>query len=225
MSLKKLLIIGVALLLVYLVFINSVTSHILFSNRSLLAKGFALTEYLVIALFKLAWHLVVFIGKGVQYLYEIVLTEWFDLAGPTYDIRSSQELYLLYQRVERWSGLPWQVFWGIHAEETNLGRNLGAVQVLTVLPEDQKAYFRRICRALHWDANQIYGSHKGAMGPFQFMPETWVRFAVDGNGDGQKDPFNLEDAAYSAANSPATIRSGVLPSNRDQIALPVSFNV
>ncbi|GAA1481591.1 lytic murein transglycosylase [Gordonia sinesedis] len=38
-----------------------------------------------------------------------------------------------------------------------------------------------------------------AMGPFQFIPETWTRFGVDANGDGRADPDNIDDAALSAA--------------------------
>ena len=38
-----------------------------------------------------------------------------------------------------------------------------------------------------------------AVGPMQFLPETWSRWATDGNGDGVSDPHNLYDAAASAA--------------------------
>ena len=38
-----------------------------------------------------------------------------------------------------------------------------------------------------------------AMGPMQFLPGTWSRFASDGDGDGKSDPQNLFDAALSAA--------------------------
>ena len=72
--------------------------------------------------------------------------------------------------------------------------------MLSVLPRDQKSFFYQICRELKWDPDTIQGSHKGAIGPFQFIPETWVRNAVDANKDGYKDPFDVEDAAYSAAN-------------------------
>lgn len=39
----------------------------------------------------------------------------------------------------------------------------------------------------------------GATGPMQFMPGTWHSYGVDGNGDGNADITNLEDAIYSGA--------------------------
>jgi Transglycosylase SLT domain len=37
-----------------------------------------------------------------------------------------------------------------------------------------------------------------AVGPLQFIPETWLRRGRDGSGDGRADPQNMYDAAYSA---------------------------
>jgi membrane-bound lytic murein transglycosylase B len=37
-----------------------------------------------------------------------------------------------------------------------------------------------------------------AIGPMQFLPETWKRYGSDGNGDGIADPQNLFDAALTA---------------------------
>ncbi|MFD0365574.1 lytic transglycosylase domain-containing protein [Nocardia sp. GCM10030253] len=37
-----------------------------------------------------------------------------------------------------------------------------------------------------------------AIGPMQFLPETWKHYAADGNGDGIADPQNLFDAALTA---------------------------
>jgi membrane-bound lytic murein transglycosylase B len=38
-----------------------------------------------------------------------------------------------------------------------------------------------------------------AVGPMQFIPSTWRYAGRDGNGDGKADPFNIDDAALSAA--------------------------
>lgn len=37
-----------------------------------------------------------------------------------------------------------------------------------------------------------------AMGPLQFIPESWERYGVDANGDGRTSPQNIDDAAASA---------------------------
>ncbi|MEU6131334.1 lytic murein transglycosylase [Saccharopolyspora sp. NPDC047091] len=41
--------------------------------------------------------------------------------------------------------------------------------------------------------------HDRAVGPMQFIPSTWRKWATDGNGDGLGDPQNLDDAAMAAA--------------------------
>jgi membrane-bound lytic murein transglycosylase B len=38
-----------------------------------------------------------------------------------------------------------------------------------------------------------------AMGPMQFLPGTWARYAADGDGDGVADPQNLYDSTLAAA--------------------------
>jgi murein DD-endopeptidase MepM/ murein hydrolase activator NlpD len=42
-------------------------------------------------------------------------------------------------------------------------------------------------------------SSAGAVGWMQFMPDTWLRWGTDGNGDGIADPWNPDDAVHSAA--------------------------
>lgn len=37
-----------------------------------------------------------------------------------------------------------------------------------------------------------------AVGPMQFIPETWERWGTDGDGDGREDPDDLDDAAAAA---------------------------
>ena len=43
-------------------------------------------------------------------------------------------------------------------------------------------------------------SSAGAQGPMQFIPGTWSKYGVDGNGDGKVDVEDLTDAAFGAAN-------------------------
>ncbi|WP_285042731.1 lytic transglycosylase domain-containing protein [Plantibacter sp. LMC-P-059a] len=42
--------------------------------------------------------------------------------------------------------------------------------------------------------------HDRAVGPFQFIPESWKNWGTDASGDGVLDPQNLDDAAMAAAN-------------------------
>src|ERR1700759_5330024 len=42
-------------------------------------------------------------------------------------------------------------------------------------------------------------SYARAMGPMQFLPGTWARYASDGDGDGVADPQNLFDSTLGAA--------------------------
>ena len=42
-------------------------------------------------------------------------------------------------------------------------------------------------------------SSAGAVGWMQFMPDTWLRWGMDGDGDGMADPWNPVDAVHAAA--------------------------
>ncbi len=46
------------------------------------------------------------------------------------------------------------------------------------------------------DGDTVYDR---AVGPMQFLPTTWERYGADGNGDGVRDPHQLDDAALAAA--------------------------
>jgi membrane-bound lytic murein transglycosylase B len=42
-------------------------------------------------------------------------------------------------------------------------------------------------------------SYARALGPMQFLPGTWARYASDGDGDGESDPQNIYDSTLAAA--------------------------
>ena len=101
-------------------------------------------------------------------------------------------------------------FWGL---ETNFGDYLGSFPVvgsLATLAYDPRRsdFFRTellaalsIVDAGHIPVNEMIGSWAGAMGQPQFMPSTFVRFAVDADGDGRRDIWHsLPDVFASAAN-------------------------
>lgn len=55
-------------------------------------------------------------------------------------------------------------------------------------------------RSTHYDIMKIKGSYAGAFGIGQFLPSSYIRFAVDGNADGKRDLFQIYDALSSVAN-------------------------
>ncbi len=100
--------------------------------------------------------------------------------------------------------------WGI---ETRYGRITGGYPViasLATLAYDgrRSAFFRaELIRALkileegHIAVEDMDGSWAGAMGQVQFMPSSFVTYAVDYDGDGRRDIWdNVPDALASAAN-------------------------
>ena len=100
--------------------------------------------------------------------------------------------------------------WGV---ESNFGRNFGSyplVQALGTLScyGRRQAFFRgefyaalRILQSGDIAPERLVGSWAGAFGHTQFMPSTFERLAVDGDGDGRRDLIdNTADALASTAN-------------------------
>ncbi len=101
----------------------------------------------------------------------------------------------------------------IWALETNFGANIGKFPVIgavaTLAHDTRRSKFFRneLMNALrvldegHIDISDMRGSWAGAMGQLQFMPSTFVKFAVDEDKDGRKDIWHsLPDVFGSAAN-------------------------
>ncbi|WP_205625062.1 lytic murein transglycosylase [Geminicoccus roseus] len=144
-------------------------------------------------------------------------------------IRRGQELlesrHDLLEAVRFRYGIPNQVITALWGVESSYGRNMGnwsVISTLATLAHDgrRSEFFRgELMAALRiLDAGDIVldgfkGSWAGAMGQCQFMPSTYLRHAVDWDGDGRRDIWTSEaDVFASMSNFLAT--SGWRPGER-----------
>jgi membrane-bound lytic murein transglycosylase B len=100
--------------------------------------------------------------------------------------------------------------WGIESDFGKVMGNYAVVSALATLAYDGRrgSYFRgelisalRILDQGHIRADDMVGSWAGAMGQCQFMPSTFLGYAVDYDGDGRRDIWNdRADVLASIAN-------------------------
>jgi membrane-bound lytic murein transglycosylase B len=102
--------------------------------------------------------------------------------------------------------LSWSTLAGIARVESDHGR-YGGAEVdadgvarprIVGVPLDGSPGVREIRDT---DAGRFDGdtTFDRAVGPMQFLPGTWERYGADGDGDGVRDPHQLDDAALAAA--------------------------
>ncbi|PAK93261.1 lytic murein transglycosylase B [Stenotrophomonas rhizophila] len=126
-------------------------------------------------------------------------------------------------RVQERTGVPAEVIVAIIGVETSYGANTGSYRVLDALYtlafnyprsgdpaklerevrrelffRDELARLFALSRDEKLDILSIKGSYAGAMGMGQFMPSSYLDFAVDGNGDGRRDLFTSYDDVFSS---------------------------
>lgn len=117
------------------------------------------------------------------------------------------------ERAERQYRVPREYILGILAVETKFGGYLGNHRIIDALTTLSFDYPRRsefftgeleafllMSRSEGFDPSQPEGSFAGAMGLGQFMPSSFIKYAVDFNSDGRRDLWNPEDAIGSIAN-------------------------
>lgn len=100
--------------------------------------------------------------------------------------------------------------WGIETSYGENTGNYGVIESLATLAYDgrRSEFFRaelikalKIAESDHITADNMSGSWAGAMGQCQFMPSSFLNFAVDYDGDGKRDIWNTnEDVFASIAN-------------------------
>jgi lytic murein transglycosylase len=115
--------------------------------------------------------------------------------------------------IERAYGVPRSVILGVWGMETNFGTFTGNIPVIRALAtlaytKYRGDFFRNelltaleILQQNQVEPSQMRGSWAGAMGQTQFMPTSFVKHAVDGDGDGRRDILSsIPDALASTAN-------------------------
>lgn len=132
-------------------------------------------------------------------------------------VRKGRELLRKHQallsRVEATYGVPAEVIvalWGIESSFGEYTGNFSVVASLATLAHEGRraSFFRgellgalRILDAGDITPDAMDGSWAGAMGQSQFMPSTFLGYAVDGDGDGRRDIWtNHADIFSSMAN-------------------------
>jgi len=103
-------------------------------------------------------------------------------------------------------GIPWRLIAGVGWIESKHGtfggstvtRNGQTQGILGRVLDGEEG----VLEILDTDGGVLDGDteYDKAVGPMQFIPETWSRLGRDGNGDGTADPENLYDAAAAAAD-------------------------
>ena len=118
----------------------------------------------------------------------------------------------IFDNVEKKYGVPREVIAAIIGVETFYGRNTGSYRVIDALAtlafdypkrslfyRELKNYFLMV-RDNQLSPLEIKGSYAGAMGLGQFIPSSYISYAVDFDGDGKKDLWtNPGDAIASVA--------------------------
>lgn len=174
--------------------------------------------------------------------FKLTLDTYLPRAVPEWKAQKAVEMYNKHRDLLEQIGHEYGVqprfivaLWGI---ETNFGAFTGGMDVISALTTmayegRREAFFKKelwhaltIVEEGHIPIEQMKGSWAGAMGQAQFMPSSFMAYAVDYDGDGRKDIWGSQgDVFASAANYLKSVgwRDDVTWGR--QIRLPADFDV
>jgi len=174
--------------------------------------------------------------------FKLTLDSYIPRAVPNWKIKQAREAYKKHYHLLQKIGKEYGVqprfivaLWGI---ETNFGKLTGrhnVVSSLTTMAYEgrREALFKtqlfaalNILEQGHITQEKFIGSWAGAMGQVQFMPTSYLNYAVDYDGDGRKDIWNTPgDVFASAANYLKTEGWNDKHTWGRQVKLPENFDL
>jgi membrane-bound lytic murein transglycosylase B len=133
---------------------------------------------------------------------------------PASRINRGKELYqqhrIALETAAKKYGVPAPYIVALWGKESSFGSYMGGFSIIrsltTLAYEGRRAeLFRaeliqalRIVQDTGMPPESLVGSWAGAMGQSQFMPSTYAKYAVDGDGDGKKDIWNSHADVFSS---------------------------
>ena len=150
-------------------------------------------------------------GKGLDYLGRRfgLLTRTSVKHGKTFMASHRERL----RKIETAYGVGREVLVAILRIETNFGRNTGNYPLINSFltmalienrrsswAEEELGQLLLMCLRQNRDPLSLKGSWAGAFGFPQFIPSSYLKYGVDGDGNGEIDLYNLTDAFASIAN-------------------------
>lgn len=170
---------------------------------------------------------------------------WLYLDSAVSDVRittgrqKAAQLSSTLSAIESRYGVPREIVLAVWGMESNFGANRGKMQIipsLTTLAYDgrrgemfqnQLIAALRILQAGDTAPETMLGSWAGAMGHTQFMPTSYLDYAVDFTGDGRRDIWSEDPTDSLASTANYLRRNGWLPGQPwgAEVQLPPGFNM
>jgi membrane-bound lytic murein transglycosylase B len=160
-------------------------------------------------------------SKGVAKNWRVYRSRFIDPIRIKAGVKFWQNNAASLAKAEKEYGVPAEIIVGIIGVETIYGRDTGSFRVMDALTTltfdfpsshpraaERQAFFKgelesflSLTSRTEVDPLSLRGSYAGAMGLPQFMPSSWVKYAIDFDEDGKVDLFNSPaDVIGSVAN-------------------------
>ena len=151
---------------------------------------------------------------------------WLYLDGAVSDVRVATGRQMLARHgstlaaIEARYGVPREIVLAVWGMESNFGSNRGRMQIIPSLAtlaydgrrsqmfQNQRIAALKILQAGDPDPQHMLGSWAGAMGHTQFMPTSYLEYAVDFTGDGRRDIWSDDPTDSLASTAAYLARNG-----------------